>query len=790
MSEFSNRYRFSVIIPAYNVECYIEEAILSVASQDLGDIQIVVIDDNSEDDTACILRRLSSRCNLKIISNKQRLGPGACRNIGFSNASGQYILYLDGDDFFLEGLFSALRIILESRQPDLISFGHQAYRDGKIEAARVPDRKYDFSEQILSGNPACWGKAINRSFLINNLIRFPVGLRAEDIFYTLQIAKFVKTYELLEGVYYSWRIVNGSDSRSPSFDYLEDYIQIISLSVDLIMDGRQEDKSKILAAKFVHRYIENLISKIRLFGGSESILLAKRLGEILNNSYKILALSSNIEEIDKASGYVLSGSKFNYFLPRRIMRGRLRRFTEKARVKFRNLFGEYSFTWLTVRVLWALFVNRPKKIDLVVTEQIETEGALLELLTRISWYFLPFGKKISKIYIFLNEEVDKDFETVRPLNFCETAYFNLDKIRQKVIFIKSEQCALDIKCFDKSTKKIGLRYYVNRRSHDLAMKFLPTDTLEIDISPESANGASNILWLYTRVFGENPVDIIISRVKLILLKILPRKKKVVLLGTGPSVQSLYTSSFEDADMIICNSLVSSPALDSWKNIKFVVCADPIFHAGVSQYAEHFRRDLARLMSSTDAYLFVPLRDYHIYKFYLPRAIRYKIIPLPFSREKNLINIELNKDPSLAITSNVLTLMLLPVAGYLYKKIIIGGCDGRPLHENQYYWRHSSSAQYSDKMAGVRSIHPGFFEIDFDEYYLKHCFVVDRWIQELEIRGKRIEVLTSSYIPSLRDRIVGSPSLDVDREADKIYSAMVRLAESKDWHNGLGTYSKR
>lgn len=90
--------RFSIIIPAYNVEKYIERCIESVKNQTFNSYEIIIIDSVSNDNTVEILKKYVSD-NTKIFQQKNNLGPGGARNVGLNKATGEYILFLDADDY-------------------------------------------------------------------------------------------------------------------------------------------------------------------------------------------------------------------------------------------------------------------------------------------------------------------------------------------------------------------------------------------------------------------------------------------------------------------------------------------------------------------------------------------------------------------------------------------------------------------------------------------------------------------------------------------------------------------
>ncbi|MGP1893311.1 glycosyltransferase family 2 protein, partial [Klebsiella pneumoniae] len=90
----------SVVIPVYNAEEYIADTLKNIVSQSLYEIEIIIINDHSSDNTLDILKEIaSSDERIRIIDNAVNIGAGISRNIGLSEAEGEYIIFLDDDDY-------------------------------------------------------------------------------------------------------------------------------------------------------------------------------------------------------------------------------------------------------------------------------------------------------------------------------------------------------------------------------------------------------------------------------------------------------------------------------------------------------------------------------------------------------------------------------------------------------------------------------------------------------------------------------------------------------------------
>jgi glycosyltransferase involved in cell wall biosynthesis len=124
----------SVIIPSYNDEKYISEAIDSVFSQTYSNVEIIVVDDGSEDDTQDIIKRKYGHAIKCFIQENK--GPAAARNLGINNSCGEYIAFLDADDWWLPAkLETELKIMMDNRDVAFICTdwfcGKNGYEDRK-----------------------------------------------------------------------------------------------------------------------------------------------------------------------------------------------------------------------------------------------------------------------------------------------------------------------------------------------------------------------------------------------------------------------------------------------------------------------------------------------------------------------------------------------------------------------------------------------------------------------------------------------------------------------------------
>lgn len=236
-----------------------------------------------------------------------------------------------------------------------------------------------------------------------------------------------------------------------------------------------------------------------------------------------------------------------------------------------------------------------------------------------------------------------------------------------------------------------------------------------------------------------------------LAKSFVRPEKVTIFASGPSVENYRDFNFRDSIGIICNSVVMDDELLDQVRPNILCFGDPIFHFGPSRYAEKFRAKMVSAVKRHDLWVFVPLMYFGLLRLRVPE-ISDRLIPLPHRKDREF-NLNLLNDPELKVTSNILTFLLLPIASTLGQRIELLGCDGRPLAENNYFWRFNPKTQINDQMDNIKAVHPAFFAIDYNDYYQEHCETVAQVIAMGEAAGRSFVSLTPSHIPALSHRFL-------------------------------------
>ena len=220
--------RFSVLIPAYNVEEYIERAIKSVGEQTYKNIEIILVNDCSTDKTGEIIEKMKkSYDNIVYIERDINRKIGASRNIALDVARGEYIIFLDGDDYLANNkVLENLDKVIGEDKPDIIYLGFKIEGNREELVIPTPETCTKTYKAAVDKYPNVWSKCWRREFLEDNQIRFPENRFYEDLLFVYTSVMKAKTHKIADFVvhnYISGR--KGSITTKITLKNVEDTIQ-------------------------------------------------------------------------------------------------------------------------------------------------------------------------------------------------------------------------------------------------------------------------------------------------------------------------------------------------------------------------------------------------------------------------------------------------------------------------------------------------------------------------------------------------------------------------------------
>lgn len=223
--------KVSVIIPVYNIEKYLRQCVDSVLNQTYTNIEVILVDDGSKDSSAKICDEYRDMDNRVKVIHKENGGAATARNIGLANVTGQYIMFVDSDDFWastsaLDGLVRKAK----QTNADTICFGYkECYDNGSY--GKFVD-VIDFNESSLYTTienmlkcgmftSSAWTKFIKTEVVINNDIFFTENVTTEDIDWCARVLIHSKSFAVYTDNFYRYRQRAGSVVHMIKYENLE-----------------------------------------------------------------------------------------------------------------------------------------------------------------------------------------------------------------------------------------------------------------------------------------------------------------------------------------------------------------------------------------------------------------------------------------------------------------------------------------------------------------------------------------------------------------------------------------
>lgn len=192
----SNKIKISIIIPVYNVEDYLDQCLSSICGQYEEGMQIICIDDCSTDKSSEILLEWEKKCSgIEVYHNNKNSGLAYTRNVGISHAQGEYLMFVDSDDYVAENVIGFLYKKAKENHSDILIFSVKMFADADYNESfnmdlRIRKSEYDclkgfyvISEMIQGGEMfgAVWTALYRLEYVKDKNIRFINGIIHEDV---------------------------------------------------------------------------------------------------------------------------------------------------------------------------------------------------------------------------------------------------------------------------------------------------------------------------------------------------------------------------------------------------------------------------------------------------------------------------------------------------------------------------------------------------------------------------------------------------------------------------------
>lgn len=271
--------KISVIVPVYNVEEYLKECIESLINQTFRDIEILLIDDGSTDKSGLICDLYSDKYDFIKVVHKSNGGLCSARNVGLSLAKGEYISFIDSDDYVENNFLDTLYNQCKQDSLDILFCNYVIFEDNSILCKK--NKQYLVTNEYITGleyekirfenndwdNYVCMS-LFKRSFLEKNKLKFyeKGKLLFEDVLFTNRILLKAERVKYID--FYGYRYRNrwqGSLSRQKSTELrIDSYYNIMDEFIELYYKSVNKDEKKIIV-NVLYNVLTSLLESIHYF---------------------------------------------------------------------------------------------------------------------------------------------------------------------------------------------------------------------------------------------------------------------------------------------------------------------------------------------------------------------------------------------------------------------------------------------------------------------------------------------------------------------------------------------
>ena len=284
----------SIVVPVYKVEKYLEKCVKSILKQTYTNLEIILVDDGSPDKCGQLCDELAKTDNRIKVFHKANGGLSDARNYGVERANGEYIGFVDSDDYIHENMYEELYKAIKKSGTFIAECGvtrvyknilrpHYEGEDYFLVLDREGYLKEYLENKRLYGS--AWCKLIHKD--LAKKIKFPTGKIYEDAFYTLELLKNVDKYTLISGNYYYYYIRENSITTRPFSSKDMDYIEIMNQIEDYTLSNFPTFKEQLLVRlSFAYISIFNQLLEVDDYKTKKEYKILK--DKLKDNYFKVL----------------------------------------------------------------------------------------------------------------------------------------------------------------------------------------------------------------------------------------------------------------------------------------------------------------------------------------------------------------------------------------------------------------------------------------------------------------------------------------------------------------------
>lgn len=278
----------SVIVPVYNVEKYLDECLSSLVNQTLSDIEIIVVNDGTKDNSQSIIDHYVKQYPNKVISLiKENGGLGDARNYGIPYAKGEYIGFVDSDDIVHLEMYEKMFNKAKLEDSDLVlcdlEYFYETSSEKMVKEGLVQIENIDVNKTVFLSPLFAWNKLYRKSLFIESGLKYPIGLWYEDIPVTVPFFTLAKKISYVHETLIYYRQRSTSIMGSVDNPKVKDIFDIMHLCLTYFKDHN--------LLETYHGELEFLFLEHLMLNGGFRFLLSHKYKDYLAFSIDTLDLN-------------------------------------------------------------------------------------------------------------------------------------------------------------------------------------------------------------------------------------------------------------------------------------------------------------------------------------------------------------------------------------------------------------------------------------------------------------------------------------------------------------------
>lgn len=228
------KIKVSVIVPVYNVEKYLDKCLESLANQTLKEIEIIVVNDESPDNSQSIIDKYTEKYSTIHSYQKKNGGVSSARNFGIKKATGEYIAFVDGDDYVATNMYESMYKKAVSGNFDVVACDlNYVFEDDKDKIIRVSSKietdTTNIKKTYVDMYPCVWNKIYKKN-LFDKGIEFKEGVWFEDVDFLYKIFPYIKTIGVVKEPFNQYVQRQGSITKTFDkrlYNYIDNFNDLI-----------------------------------------------------------------------------------------------------------------------------------------------------------------------------------------------------------------------------------------------------------------------------------------------------------------------------------------------------------------------------------------------------------------------------------------------------------------------------------------------------------------------------------------------------------------------------------